>query len=246
MLHLADLFLAAQKGQGFETLARMSGLNPDQAGAALSVLMPAFALGLERQAQSWDAMRHFAGLMGQAGAFTGLGNPGTTADMDPMSFGQSVLTQLFGGPEMAQRIAAQAAALSGVAQPAMQAFLPLAAASLMGAMARAMIPPGFGAAGNPFAAFASPNPMEGLTAAGEAMTRFMDQGMRMVFPGLPTPAAPEPPAAPDLAALGLAAMTRFFDTGRALQDQQAAAMRDLFAAMMRDNASSTPDTKPAA
>lgn len=165
MFNLTEIMQAAHSGQAFDTMARQFGLTPQQARSAVEALLPAFSLGLQRQTQSLQMLSallaQVAAAQQQASAYE---NPAAAFSPHAAQQGQGLIGIVFGNPEVARQIAAQAAAMSGVSMQILQQMMPFMATMLMGGMNRTM--------------------MNGLQNAG-----FQVPGTGTGFPGMPDPRA---------------------------------------------------------
>lgn len=255
VFNIFELMSTAQGGAGMDAVARRFGLSQDQAQRTMAALMPAFALGLQRNAAD---PRGFANLVSMM-------TPGQTALWDAFSpqaktQGEQVLGHLFGPPELTRQIAEQAAHWSGVSAQVVQQMMPIFAAALVGSLAkfsevmRAQAAPApsspapDNAAAQPFAAWAEM--MRGMMgqaappqkAAAEAkpgpspnpwadMVRAMS-GEAPVAPEPPPPPAPSlpsPEAPAGEAGEDLqAAWSDAIQKGREAQEQYLATLQNIF------------------
>jgi hypothetical protein len=233
VLNIFDLMGAAQGGTGLDAMARQFGLTQDQAQRAFTALMPAFALGLQRNASTPDA---FANLMGMAG----FGQP---TEPKAQEKAKEALGQLFGPPELTRQIAEQAAHWSGVSAQVLQQMMPIFAAALVASLskfsevmrAQAGSAPAASpspAAAQPYAAWAemmralmgggaSPAPQPSPAASSD------DPAAKAAAEPKTQPAAetaPPPPSAEDLQAIWSQAMA----SGQEAQAQYLATLQNIF------------------
>ena len=144
MMNLFEMMQSAQNGQAMQNLARQYGLSMQQTQAALDALLPAFTMGLQRQTQNPYAFGNLAQMMtatpfGQMYDSDGDGIPDRA-----MPLGQDVMSQLFGSKEVANAVAAQAAATSGVGMAILKQMLPVIASILMGGLFKSVNNQGLG------------------------------------------------------------------------------------------------------
>lgn len=165
MFNLTEIMQAAHSGQAFDNMARQFGLTPQQARSAVEALLPAFSLGLQRQTQNLQMLSSLMAQMSSGQHATAFENPGFAFSPNAAQQGQGLMGIVFGNPEVARQIAAQAAAMSGVNMQILQQMMPFMATMLMGGMNRTMMSglqaaglasPGQAAAPNPFAGMANP------------------------------------------------------------------------------------------
>jgi hypothetical protein len=215
---LFDLLNNAQNGRAVENLARQFELSQQQALAAAQALLPAFSLGLKRQAEAASkasALPDFFGLPGmpEVNAFQ---NAALAFTQQAMQQGQHIMATLFGSPEMIRAMSQLASVQSGVAAPVISAMMPALASILVGGLANASMHR------------APTNPMADMV-----------NSMMQAFQ------PPAPKAAPDLAALWAPFLAPFepprkpepqdmwgqmLEAGSKAQKAQAEAMQSLFQA----------------
>ncbi|RBP15795.1 hypothetical protein DFR50_10765 [Roseiarcus fermentans] len=194
---LNDILRRAQGGQAVVNLAGRHGLTPEQAEAATSAMLPAFAVAFDRLRSRPEAfgalLTEVAGGGHEASFARGLGD--APAD--------SAAARVFGPPEDVAKVVDQVAAASGVAPATIAAMLPEVASILLGGLSQAMADQGLsGALGDLAAAASAPG---GLAAA---LGHADDSGgllktLGSIFGGSHRPASPEQAAlVASVAALG--------------------------------------------
>lgn len=135
-MNLLDTLLAANGGGAVKQLGQQFGLGDEQAGAALSALVPALASGLAKNATQTGGLDNLLGALtgGQHAGYlddpTSLARPETAAD------GNNILGHILGSKDVSRQVATQAAASSGVGADVLKQMLPVVAAMVMGAMAK--------------------------------------------------------------------------------------------------------------
>jgi hypothetical protein len=135
MIDWFDVMRRAQGGEAFENLARQFGLTADQARTASLAVLPAFAMGLQRNfTQPSTAPDLFRTMLGPFATFWE--SAAQTSTPQARQQGQQLLDRLFDNDEVSRRVAQQAAAFSGVGVDVMQQMLPLIAGILAGGLAR--------------------------------------------------------------------------------------------------------------
>jgi hypothetical protein len=135
MYTLLDLMRAAQGGAAMENMSRQFGLSVDQTRRSLEALMPAFALGFQRNAADPTGFANLLRMMG-SGQYAGFfEQPAMAFSPRARREGDDILGQLF-GPEVSRHVAEQAAAWAGVAPDIMRQMMPTTAAMLMGGLSK--------------------------------------------------------------------------------------------------------------
>lgn len=131
MFNLFDL-LQAQAGPGAQGFGQQFGLSQDQSRRAMEALMPAFTMGLQRNAAN-DPMG-FSQLFNMFGPnAAGLNTASSTPQMEML------VRQLFGSPHLSQAVLQQAAATSGVAAPILKQMLPMMAGLVVAGIVHVMV-----------------------------------------------------------------------------------------------------------
>jgi hypothetical protein len=245
LFNIFDLMRAAPGGVGMDAVARQFGLSQEQAQRTFAALMPAFALGLERNAADPSAFANLMRLM--SGPFA------AQAPAQPQAQGGEALGQLFGSPELTRRIAEQAAHWSGVSAQVVQQMMPIFAAALVGSLAKFSEIMRTQAAGESAAAAARPA-SDPYSAWTDVMRAFMSGAagaatplstspnapwadlLRMMAPDASEPAAPRPPpeaqpakdSGPPRAESMEAAWSQAMASGREAQAQYLASLQNIF------------------
>ena len=256
MFNLFDILRSAQGGAAFDNMARQFGLSAEQAQRAAEALLPAFALGLQRNAAN---PANFGALMGMLGSDRYGGffdKAGAAFSAQAREEGNEILDRLFGSKDVSRQIADQAALWSGVGARALQDMMPVMAAILIGGMAKMAGAQGFAAMFGPFADLfrnaptadrtaAAANPFEAWQAMMQGMAAGQASPAKTASAGSDDPAAANPfaemmaammrgrapaePAAepePEEPAPG-EAWQRLFEAGREVQEQQLNALRNI-------------------
>jgi hypothetical protein len=188
MFNLADILAQAQGNRGLEAISRQFGLSPDQIQAAMTALLPAFTVGLNRASQSPAAMADLFGLFARAPNTAQMFDNPAAAMPAMMSAGQEVLARLFGSPDLTQAIAKQTAAMTGLGQDMMRQMMPLTASMLMGGLVKGAMD-----GQNPLApmlasVFAAMTPKSAPAGPAEAIGSLMDactEAFRTMMGGKP-------------------------------------------------------------
>jgi hypothetical protein len=224
MLPLFDLMMQAQNGTALEAMSKQFGLAQEQMKAAMAALVPAFSTGLKRTAADpYD----FGALMAAAASgnyaqyfedMTRAFTPQGVAD------GNNALNRIFGSPDVASAIAAQAAQMSGVGQEVMKKMMPAMANTMMGGFLRQM---------------ADQFESAGRNMTGGAMPNFFEQWMQAT--GMKgKPAAPSPFDNPFTQSL-----QAFFQQSKPAQDASNVFANNPFAQMFASMMASGSDKKDA-
>jgi hypothetical protein len=223
MFNLFDI-LQAQAGANVQGLGQQFGLTQDQSLRAMQALLPALTMGLQRNATQDPT--GFAQLFNLVGS-----KPPSAAAQSPQM--EMMVKQLFGSTHLSQAVLQQAAAVSGVATPALKQMLPVMAGMVVAGIVHVMInqnPPAPAPKSAPQPFGFPPN------AWSEMMESFLKPGGDAPQPRK----APAPPRltvapktskpAPDNAGgeAPFDMMQQMFQTGMEVQQENARAMQRLF------------------
>ncbi|WP_375409546.1 DUF937 domain-containing protein [uncultured Methylobacterium sp.] len=129
MFNLFDI-LQAQGGAGLQGVGQQYGLSPEQTRKAMEALLPAFSLGLQRNALADPT--GFGQLFGLVGT-NGAGRPA------PPSQPELLVQQIFGSPHLSQAVIQQASAASGIATPIMRQMMPMVAGMVVAGIVHLML-----------------------------------------------------------------------------------------------------------
>ena len=154
MLPLFEMFMKANGGDAINKMAAQFGLSPEQVQSAWEALLPAFSIGLKRNATDASGMGALMQAMlsgGHANAFDNVANAFNPAGTQA---GNDILGQLFGSKDVSRAVAAQAAQATGIGQDILKQMLPAMASMMAGGMQQqfsgALGAAGLGAGGNVF------------------------------------------------------------------------------------------------
>lgn len=146
MLPLFEMFMKANGGDAMNQMARQFGLNQAQVQSAVEALLPAFSIGLKRNAANPMDMGGLIQSMLTGGHANYFNNAASAFNPSGIQAGNDILGQLFGSKDVSRAVAAQAAQATGIGQDILKQMLPAMASMLSGGMQNQMAG-GFGAAG---------------------------------------------------------------------------------------------------
>ena len=232
MVNLYDILQSAQGGQAMDNLAKQFGLTAAQTQEAIEALLPAFSMGLKRQASEPDAAANLFAMMGGQPFAPAFDNPFEAFTPQAKQQGNDALGALFGSKDVSRAVADQAAALSGIGPQILKAMLPVIASILMGGLAKSASAnpqlqdifgqmlggamPG-GATSNPQV---QPNP-NGGGLLGAILGSLLQQGAQQSGQGTRTTTQ------------GTDILGQMFDTGRKVQQTQIDTLQSIFDAFTR-------------
>jgi hypothetical protein len=127
--------IGGQNSGAVQQLAAQFGLRPEQAQAAMSVLLPLVTAGVQREAQAKGTDGLAAALAkGQHEKY--LSEPAALADPATVTDGNAILGHIFGSKDVSRQVATNAAQKTGIDPALLKKMLPVVAAIAMGAIAR--------------------------------------------------------------------------------------------------------------
>ncbi|MFO1147689.1 MAG: DUF937 domain-containing protein [Alsobacter sp.] len=200
MLNLFEMIQQAQNGAAVDAMAKQFDLTPKQAENAVDVLLPAFALALQRQMQNPQLWPSFFAAMQPPSATPGL-DAGRAMTAEGMRQGAEWMERLFGSSDLSRQVAAQAAAASGLPASMLQQMMPAMATMLMSGMLKTFSQQGLAglvdAMGRAMqAGVAPPAPAPGPSAAANPFTAGLEAWSKILAAASPAPEPPPPPAPP--------------------------------------------------
>jgi hypothetical protein len=221
MMNLFEMMNQAQGGNAMANMAQQFGLSPEQSQNALSALLPAFSVGMQKQATSVDGLQSMMQMFG-GGQYAGFHDAdGDGIPDNATSAGNDILGQLFGSKDVSRAVAQQASAMSGVSDSILKQMLPVIASMLMGGMFKGAMSNGLGGLmgqamqgglGNMFQPGMAA-PQQAQAQAGGGLFGGMIGNILGGLMGGAQP-QPQPQAAPDAMMAGLDMLKGMFQTGQ--------------------------------
>lgn len=145
MMNLFEIMQAAQGGNAYANLSRQFGISQEQAQKAVEAMLPAFSTGLQAQAQHPEGFARLLGMLGQsAPAAQWFDADGDGIPDHLQQQGGQALGTLFGGPQVQQAVAQQAAHFAGLNASMMQQMLPVVASMILGGLFKGAANQGLG------------------------------------------------------------------------------------------------------
>lgn len=145
LLNLFDIMQSAQGGNAYTNLARQFGIAPEQAQQAVEAVLPAFSMGLQQQAATMEGWQNILSSLSQAqGSAQFFDSDGDGIPDNLENQGQNALGAMFGGPQVANAVAAHAAQFAGIPAAIMQQMLPVIAAMVIGGLFKGATNSGLG------------------------------------------------------------------------------------------------------
>jgi hypothetical protein len=131
-MHITDIL--GQTG-GLQSIARELGVSEGDVQNGATALLPALASGFHEQAQQPDGIDRLDKVVGRLGGGELLDNVVSPQPTD-VGRGNSLLSHIFGSPDVSRSVAQNAAQQSGLDASLLKRMLPMLAMLLAGHMAR--------------------------------------------------------------------------------------------------------------
>jgi hypothetical protein len=135
-MDMLDAILATQNAAAVRQIGSQLGLPEDRTTAALAALVPALAAGLQRNAGNTAGLESLLGALSRGGHTQYVDNPAALTQPDAIADGNGILGHVLGSKEVSRQVASRAAAQTGIGVDVLKRMLPMAAALMMGTLAR--------------------------------------------------------------------------------------------------------------
>jgi len=133
---LLDTIMSASKGGALQMAAKQFGLDDSGAESLLGKIMPALAGGLKQNVQSTGGLESLTKALSSGNHQRFLDDPAALQDGSAATEGNAILGHLFGSKDVSRQVAASAAEETGIDVSVIKRFLPIAAATAMGALSK--------------------------------------------------------------------------------------------------------------
>ncbi|MEA2841121.1 MAG: hypothetical protein QOF41_2451 [Methylobacteriaceae bacterium] len=144
MATLQDILQSAQGGKAAENLAERFGISSEQAHAAIQALTPALSVGLERAIQNPGNLSIIVGQLTSNLHLTSYQNAAAAQSEAGVAGGSTILSHVFGDPNVIGQIAQQASRVTGLRPELLVQMLPVVATMLAGGLMNSLKSQGFG------------------------------------------------------------------------------------------------------
>jgi len=134
-----DLMDLLQKAGGTKSLGSMAsglGLDASKAGALVEALAPALMRGVQKQVQADGGINALKKALGSGAHQRYLDDPESMTSAATRVDGNKILGHLFGSKDVSRKVAAQAAANTGIDVALVKKALPMLAGLAMGALSK--------------------------------------------------------------------------------------------------------------
>jgi hypothetical protein len=135
-MNLVETILNQQNGAAVRQIESQFGLEPEQTKSALAALVPALAVGLQRNAQSAGGLQELLAALTSGGHAQYVEDPTTLERPESIEDGNGILSHVFGSKDVSRQVATRAAAETGIGANVLKRMLPMVATLVMGTLAR--------------------------------------------------------------------------------------------------------------
>ncbi|WP_342210780.1 DUF937 domain-containing protein [Pseudohoeflea suaedae] len=126
--------MMAQNTEAMKAMARQFGLSEAQVDQAMEALMPAFSAGLKRNANNPMDVGNFLQALAGGHHAQYFENMQKAFSPSGIEEGNGILGHIFGSKDVSRAVAAQAAAVTGIAESIFKQMLPIIASMVMGGL----------------------------------------------------------------------------------------------------------------
>lgn len=135
-MNMIESLLGNQAEGAVQQLAGQFGLDRSQASTALQALLPSLAAGFKRNVSSPSGLESLLGALGSGQHQQYFDNLQTLEQPETTEDGNGILGHIFGSKDVSRAVAQRASAQSGIGTDLLKKMLPVAAAIVMGALAK--------------------------------------------------------------------------------------------------------------
>lgn len=135
-MDLLGTLMGAGNSAGLEQLGRQFGLDQAATKKVLGQLVPALGQGLRSNAGSADGLSKLASALQTGGHEQYLDKAALLGQAANVSDGNNILGHVFGSKDVSRKVAAQAAAQTGVSDELIKKMLPVVATMVMGTLSK--------------------------------------------------------------------------------------------------------------
>jgi len=135
-MNILDAIINDNNGAAVMQLGSQFGLEQNQATAALAVLVPALAAGVQKNLQTDAGSESLMSALSSGNHSQYFEKPGYLAGAEAVADGNGILSHVLGSKNASRDVATRAAEQTGLSPDVLKRMLPLAATLMMGALAR--------------------------------------------------------------------------------------------------------------
>ena len=135
-MNTIEALLGNQAKGVLQQVGQQFGVDESQATSAFGALLPALAAGFHRNASNSSGLDALLGALGKGGHQRYLDDVQSLGHGDTAQDGNGILGHIFGSKDVSREVAQRASVQSSVGADVLKKMLPVAAAAMMGALAK--------------------------------------------------------------------------------------------------------------
>ena len=135
-MSILETILGSQNGAAVQELSRNFGIGEEQAGSAVSQLLPVLMQGMKKNVSSPGGLESLLGALGSGSHQRYLDNPAEAVQASGVREGNGILGHLLGSKDVSRQVASAASERAGVDTGIMKQMLPMVATMLMGSLSK--------------------------------------------------------------------------------------------------------------
>lgn len=135
-MSILEAILKSQNGAAVKQLSQNFGIGEEQAGSAVSQLLPVLMQGMKKNVSSQGGLETLLGALGKGNHQRYLDNPAEALQAAGIQEGNGILGHLLGSKDVSRQVASAAAERTGVDTGIVKKMLPMVATMLMGSMSK--------------------------------------------------------------------------------------------------------------
>lgn len=135
-INLFEMLTQASNGGAVQQISKQTGLQPDQAQAAIKALLPAIAGGLQRNAGQEGGLQDLLSALQGGKHEQYLDQPESLGRPETITDGNAILGHLLGSKDTSRAVADAASKKTGIGAGILKSLLPVVASMAMGSLSK--------------------------------------------------------------------------------------------------------------
>ena len=135
-MNILEMILNGTNGSVVRDAGKAVGLSPEDAGSALSALVPALTARLHANAMQPGGLEALLGSLRSGGHSRYIDDSSVLWQSETVADGNAILGHILGSKDASRAVASQAVTQTGLSADVLKKLLPIAATLVMGSLAR--------------------------------------------------------------------------------------------------------------
>ncbi len=135
-MDLLKMLLESKDGGLVKQVADQLGMDPKQAGSAVSALLPSLAKSMKSNISKPGGLEGLLGAIQSGNHKRYVENPAEIVNEAAVNDGKSILGHIFGSKDVSRQVASQAAEQTGIDVSKLKSMLPMIATMMMGGIGK--------------------------------------------------------------------------------------------------------------